>query len=121
MLKSDLVNLLISQRGLTPRQAEDTVDHIFDTMAAALTRGEHIEIRGFGTLNVRQYKGYEGRNPKTSKTIEVRPKRGILFRMGKEIRDRVNAMAEPAPEDEAAQKQPAEAAAVVPDPTETAA
>jgi integration host factor subunit beta len=93
MLKSDLVTLLVEQRKLTQRQAEETVDVIFDSLTAALARGENIEIRGLGAFHVKDYRGYTGRNPKTSEAIEVRPKRGVLFRAGKELRDRVNGAA----------------------------
>jgi integration host factor subunit beta len=93
MLKSDLVNLLVETRKITQKQAEQTVEVLFDSMKVALMRGENIEIRGLGAFHVKDYKGYQGRNPKTSEAIAVRPKRGILFRTGKELRDRVNAAA----------------------------
>lgn len=91
MLKSDLVNLLVEQRKVTQKQAEQTVEQIFGILKDALIRGENVEIRGLGAFHVKNYKGYRGRNPKTSEAIEVRPKRGVLFRTGKELRERVNA------------------------------
>lgn len=90
MLKSDLVGILVQKRGITQKQAELTVETIFDTMKSALCRGENIEIRGLGAFHVKHYDGYQGRNPKTGEVIPVKPKRGILFRTGKELRDRVN-------------------------------
>lgn len=90
MLKSDLVNLLVAKRGVTQKQAEATVETIFDAMKDALVRGENIEIRGLGAFHVKHYEGYQGRNPKTGEVIPVKPKRGLLFRTGKELRDRVN-------------------------------
>ncbi len=90
MLKSDLVNILIQKRGVTQKQAEATVETIFDAMKDALCRGENIEIRGLGAFHVKSYQGYQGRNPKTGEIIPVKPKRGLLFRTGKELRDRVN-------------------------------
>ena len=110
MLKSDLVNLLVTKRRLTQKQAEQTVDVIFDTMKDALCRAENIEIRGLGAFHVKSYKGYPGRNPKTSEIIQVRPKRGILFRTGKELRDRINEparAAEPAAASEGTEAPPA--------------
>jgi integration host factor subunit beta len=59
-------------------------------MKDALCKGENIEIRGLGAFHVKHYEGYQGRNPKTGEVIPVKPKRGILFRTGKELRDRVN-------------------------------
>jgi integration host factor subunit beta len=90
MLKSDLINILVVKRGVTQKQAESTIETIFDAMKDALCRGENIEIRGLGAFHVKHYEGYQGRNPKTGEVIPVRPKRGILFRTGKELRDRVN-------------------------------
>ncbi len=95
MLKSDLINILVVKRGVTQKQAEATIETVFDSMKDALCRGENIEIRGLGAFHVKHYEGYQGRNPKTGEVIPVKPKRGILFRTGKELRDRVNR-----PEDE---------------------
>ena len=90
MLKSDHINLLVSNRGITQKQAEATIETIFESMKDALCRGENIEIRGLGAFHVKHYDGYQGRNPKTGQVIPVKPKRGLLFRTGKELRDRVN-------------------------------
>jgi integration host factor subunit beta len=90
MLKSDLIAVLVQKRNITQKQAEQTVETIFEAMKAALCRGENIEIRGLGAFHVKHYQGYQGRNPKTGEVIPVKPKRGILFRTGKELRDRVN-------------------------------
>src|SRR3954468_21830290 len=96
MLKSDLVNVLVAKRGVTQKQAEATIETIFDSMKLALVSGENIEIRGVGAFHVKHYEGYQGRNPKTGEVIPVKPKRGLLFRTGKELRDRVNRGAEAA-------------------------
>jgi integration host factor subunit beta len=53
-------------------------------------RGEKIEIRGFGNFTVRQYRAYDGRNPRTGATVNVKPKRLAFFKVGKEMRERVN-------------------------------
>jgi len=90
MLKSDLIAILVQKRGITQKQAESTVESIFECMKDALCKGENIEIRGLGACHVKHYQGYQGRNPKTGQVIPVKPKRGILFRTGKELRDRVN-------------------------------
>ena len=90
MLKSDLIAVLVAKRQLTQKQAELTIETIFDSMRNALCKGDNIEIRGLGAFHVKNYQGYNGRNPKTGEVIPVKPKRGILFRTGKELRDRVN-------------------------------
>jgi integration host factor subunit beta len=90
MLKSDLIEMLVQRRGITQKQAEAAVETVFEYMKDALCRGENIEIRGLGAFHVKNYQGYQGRNPKTGEVIPVKPKRGLLFRTGKELRDRVN-------------------------------
>jgi integration host factor subunit beta len=59
-------------------------------MVKALQEGEGIEIRGFGSFTVREYKAYEGRNPRTGETVHVAPKKLPFFKVGKDLRERVN-------------------------------
>jgi integration host factor subunit beta len=105
MLKSDLINILVVKRGVTQKQAESTIETIFESMKTALCKGENIEIRGLGAFHVKHYEGYQGRNPKTGEVIPVKPKRGILFRTGKELRDRVNRIEGALPVDEDDEKE----------------
>src|SRR4029077_7821865 len=63
---------------------------MFDSMVDALCRGDGIEIRGFGSFSIRAYKEYQGRNPRTGEAVHVRPKRLAFFKVGKELRERVN-------------------------------
>ncbi|HJN73213.1 MAG TPA: HU family DNA-binding protein [Myxococcota bacterium] len=90
MTKSELIDRVAATRSLPRRTAEEVVNLIFDGMRDALCNGERIEIRGFGTFKTRHYGGYTGRNPKTSASIEVRPKILPVFKVGKELRLRVN-------------------------------
>ena len=90
MNKSELVEALASENGLTYKRAEEIVNLIFDSMADTLSEGGRIEIRGFGSFVVKDYKSYMGRNPKTGEIIKVRPKRLPFFKVGKELRERVN-------------------------------
>ena len=59
-------------------------------MENSLKSGERIEIRGFGSFEIRNYKAYEGRNPRTGNPVEVQPKRLPFFKVGKELKERVN-------------------------------
>jgi integration host factor subunit beta len=90
MNKSELVDALASENGLTYKKAEEIVNLIFDAMSDTLSAGGRIEIRGFGSFVVKDYKSYMGRNPKTGEVIRVRPKRLPFFKVGKELRERVN-------------------------------
>lgn len=73
------------------RDAEVMVNTVFDGLAEALRRGERVEIRGFGSFVVKQRQAREGRNPKTGSRVAVAAKRVPFFKVGKELRARVDA------------------------------
>ena len=90
MNKADLVNALKNQNGFTRHQSENIVDIFFNTMADALASGQRVEIRGFGSIFVKDYKSYVGRNPKSGAPVQVKPKKLPFFRCGKELKERVD-------------------------------
>lgn len=90
MTKSELIETISNKLKLPKGKAEQVVNCIFDSMVAALQKNEGIEIRGFGSFTVREYKSYEGRNPRTGAPVHVAPKRLPFFKVGKELRERVN-------------------------------
>ena len=89
MNKSDLIEQLAISRDISVKRAEQVVSVLFGSMSEALLDGERIEIRGFGSFEIREYGSYTGRNPKTGEPIEVKPKRLPFFKVGKELRERV--------------------------------
>ena len=90
MNKSELVEALASSRDLTYKKSEEIVNIIFDTMSDTLSSGGRIEIRGFGSFIVKDYKSYMGRNPKTGEIIHVKPKKLPFFKVGKQLRELVD-------------------------------
>jgi integration host factor subunit beta len=72
------------------RDAEVMVNAVFDSMTDALAKGERIEIRGFGSFIVKQRSAREGRNPRTGEIVSVAAKKVPLFKVGKELRLRVD-------------------------------
>lgn len=90
MTKSELIERVAQRSGLASSKAELVVDTVFDAMVESLKRDERIELRGFGTIEVRHYEAYKGRNPKTGEVVEVKPKRLPFFKVGKELRERLN-------------------------------
>jgi integration host factor subunit beta len=90
MNKSELIQALAKEADLPLRKSEEIVNMVFDTMFKALVTGDRIEIRGFGSFTVKQYRGYTGRNPKTGQKISVDSKRLPFFKAGKELKDKVN-------------------------------
>jgi len=90
MTKSDLIDVLCETQKIPKGRAELLVQVVFESMEAALKRGERIEIRGFGSFELRSYRPYEGRNPRTGVRVSVQPKRLPFFKVGKELKERVN-------------------------------
>jgi integration host factor subunit beta len=91
MTKADLIDVVAERTKLPRGRAELLVGQMFDCMVDALQKGEGIEIRGFGSFSIRTYREYQGRNPRTGEAVHVKPKRLAFFKVGKELRDRVNA------------------------------
>ena len=91
MTKSELIDAVARRNQITKSRAELVVNCVFDSMTAALERGEGIEIRGFGSFTVREYKPYNGRNPRTGRAVPVPEKRLPFFKVGKELKELVNA------------------------------
>ncbi|PLX47486.1 MAG: integration host factor subunit beta [Desulfobulbaceae bacterium] len=91
MNKSELIEAVAHEMNMTPREASDVVSTILDSMSETLVEGDTIEIRGFGSFVIKKYDSYLGRNPKTGEKIKVPPKRLPFFKVGKELRERVNA------------------------------
>ena len=90
MTKSELIENLTHSRQISRRTAEEVVNVVFDAMRDALLRDERIEIRGFGSFQVRSYKSYVGRNPKTGQQIVVPMKRLPVFKTSRLLTRRVN-------------------------------
>jgi integration host factor subunit beta len=90
MNKVDLIQALKNSNNLSRLEAEKIVTLFFDKMADALAQGERVEIRGLCSFYVEKYKGYTGRNPKTGKRVKIAPKKLPFFKVGKELRERVD-------------------------------
>jgi len=90
MNKSELIEALAQDINVPHREAAAITNTVIDTMTEALANGESIEIRGFGSFVIKEYESYEGRNPKTGKKIQVQPKKLPFFKVGKDLREKVN-------------------------------
>lgn len=90
MNKSQLIEALAKTENLALKKAEDVVNAIFGDLEEALIKGERIEIRGFGSFKIKGYEGYKGRNPKTGEIINVVEKKLPFFKVGKELKERVD-------------------------------
>ena len=90
MNKSQLIERIAKEEGITIKNAANVVNIVFDSMADSLAKGDRVEIRGFGSFKVKSYNSYQGRNPKTGEIIQVREKKLPYFKVGKEMKDRVD-------------------------------
>ena len=91
MTKRDLIDEIVKlYPAYSRRDAEVIVNAVFDSMTEALCAGERIEIRGFGSFVVKDRRAREGRNPKTGEIVAVAAKRVPFFKVGKELKQRVD-------------------------------
>lgn len=90
MNKAELALEVAKRAQVSQKVAKVVLDAVFDEMAKALREGERIEIRGFGSFVPREYGSYQGRNPKTGEPVNVPPKRLPYFKVGKELREKVD-------------------------------
>ena len=90
MNKAELIEKVSERVQIPVREAKIIVDIIFNSMRENMEKGEGIEIRGFGSFTVRKYGTYKGRNPKTGMIVDVPSKRLPFFKVGKELKEKVN-------------------------------
>lgn len=91
MTKSGLIEKVAEQSPhISKKDTEVVVNTIFDAMTDALSQGERIEIRGFGSFQVKVREAREGRNPKTGDMVSIPAKRTPFFKVGKELKEMVD-------------------------------
>jgi integration host factor subunit beta len=91
MTKSEFIEALSAELNLPISTTKGIVSTILDSMTDELVNGGNIEIRGFGSFSVRHYESYTGRKPKTGEKTYVKAKKLPFFKVGKELREAVNA------------------------------
>lgn len=91
MTKSELIEaLMMKQTQLTQKDVDTAVKTMLESMSIALSQGERIEIRGFGSFSLHYRPPRTGRNPKTGEAVSLPSKHVPHFKPGKELRERVN-------------------------------
>ena len=90
MNKIDLIQALKDSNHLSKSEAEAIVNLFFNKIAEALAQGDRVEIRGLCSIFVKKYGGYTGRNPKTGEQVKIKPKNLPFFKVGKELKERVD-------------------------------
>ena len=92
MIRSELIQKIAEENPhLFQRDVERIVATVFDEIISAMSRGERVELRGFGAFSVKQRQSRQGRNPRTGESVQVDEKHVPFFKTGKELRERLNA------------------------------
>lgn len=90
MTKAELVDNVADKANLTKKQTEVIVNILFNSITEALSDGDKVELRGFGSFRIRARNPREGRNPKTGGTVHIPAKKVPFFKAGKELREMVD-------------------------------
>ncbi len=90
MNKSELIQSLAEKSNITPELARSVIETMIGMIKQQLMDGGRIEIRGFGSFEMREYGAYKGRNPHTGESVDVKPKRTPFFKCGKDLMEMVN-------------------------------
>ena len=90
MNRVGLIAAVVDQAQITKKDAKKAVEAVFSTISDSLTKGDKVRIIGFGTFEVRDRKGREGRNPRTNKPIQIEASKTPAFKAGKQLKDLVN-------------------------------
>jgi len=90
MTKADLIDEVSKVSSLTKKETETIVNTVFDNITDALSKGDKVELRGFGSFRIRHRNSRKGRNPKTGSSVDVPQKRVPFFKVGKRLRELVN-------------------------------
>src|ERR1051326_8534879 len=85
VIKLDIINRVADKTGVPKMKAEQAVEALFHSMKEALTRGERIELRGFGVFVVKPRKRGVGRNPRTGEEVAIPSGKTIRFKPGKDL------------------------------------
>ena len=90
MKKTELIAAVANEAEITKKDAEKAVKAVFSVISDSLTKGDKVQIIGFGTFEVRQRKAREGRNPRNNEPIQIEASKTPAFKAGKQLKDLVN-------------------------------
>ncbi|MCR4627675.1 MAG: HU family DNA-binding protein [Treponema sp.] len=90
MNKVELVSKIAKETGLTKKDSESAVKAFIKTVSESLSKGEAVQLIGFGTFDVGTRPARNGRNPKTGETIKIKAAKTPKFKAGKALKDLVN-------------------------------
>ena len=90
MKKSEMIEALANQTGLTKADVEKVFNGTFDLFMSELEKGNNVSVAGFGTFKISERSAREGRNPQTGETIQIAASKSVSFKAGSALKEIVN-------------------------------
>ena len=90
LTKQTIIEKIAEKNNLSPSEAKETIEELFEIMKSTLASGEDIMISGFGKFQVNEKAPRKGRNPATGKTMTLDKRRVVVFKCSGGLRDRIN-------------------------------
>ncbi|MCI5701520.1 MAG: HU family DNA-binding protein [Erysipelotrichaceae bacterium] len=90
MKKTELIEAVATNAGLTKADAARAIDATFDAITEALKKGEKLTLLGFGTFSVSRREGRTGRNPQTGAAVKIPARNAVTFKVGSQLKKAVN-------------------------------
>ncbi len=90
MNKTELVEAIAKQAGLSKKDAEAALKAFIETVEKSLKKGDKVQLVGFGTFEVSKRAAREGRNPQTGATMKIKASKAPKFKAGKAFKDLLN-------------------------------
>ncbi len=90
MKKTELIEVVATNAGLTKADAGRAIDATFDAITEALKKGEKLTLLGFGTFSVSRREGRTGRNPQTGEAVKIPARNAVTFKVGSQLKKAVN-------------------------------
>jgi DNA-binding protein HU-beta len=88
--KADIVDEIADKTGISKKQAADAFEVIIASISKSLKKGERVQLPGFGSFAVSKRNARQGRNPATGETIQIKASKSVRFKMGKDLKDKLN-------------------------------
>ena len=92
LTKSDIVEDLNNKIGLNKREAKELVDSVFETIKQTLINGEEVKVSGFCNFQLKDKPARPGRNPRTGEDVEITARRGVTFKSGQKLKEKVKSI-----------------------------
>jgi integration host factor alpha subunit len=92
LTKADIA-ALVAEKGITKKQATETIELTLELIKRALKRGEKVQLVGFGSFQVKNKRARKGRNPQTGEEITISARKVLKFKPGKALFQAINARA----------------------------